>query len=194
MEITSVSSPPPSLTGGASEDDLGKEAFLQLLTAQLQNQDPLNPASDVEFIGQLTQFASLEQLRNVNDNLNVIELYQLSLNNSNAINILGKSLKIETSQLDHESADQSHEFFYPGLSTAESTHIMVRDEAGNIVFDQTLPGGANGEQTFNWHGMDNSGNPAAAGTYFAEVVYETADGSEVPAPIFQNETGRWPCI
>ncbi|MCH5273874.1 MAG: hypothetical protein J1E35_09395 [Lachnospiraceae bacterium] len=48
---------------GTSE--LGKEAFLQLLVAQMRYQDPLNPTSDTEYISQLAQFSQLEQLQNL---------------------------------------------------------------------------------------------------------------------------------
>jgi flagellar basal-body rod modification protein FlgD len=46
--------------------ELGKEDFLQLLITQVQHQDPLNPASDQEFIAQLAQFSALEQMQNLN--------------------------------------------------------------------------------------------------------------------------------
>lgn len=47
-------------------NDLDKDAFLRLLTTQLANQDPLNPMEDREFIAQLAQFSSLEQMQNLN--------------------------------------------------------------------------------------------------------------------------------
>ncbi|SES67491.1 flagellar basal-body rod modification protein FlgD [Natronincola peptidivorans] len=50
-------------------NDLDKDAFLKLLTTQLSNQDPLNPMEDREFIAQMAQFSSLEQMQNMNDNL-----------------------------------------------------------------------------------------------------------------------------
>ncbi len=46
--------------------DLDKDAFLRLLVTQLQNQDPLNPMEDREFIAQMAQFSSLEQIQNLN--------------------------------------------------------------------------------------------------------------------------------
>ncbi|MCK9443572.1 MAG: hypothetical protein M0Q14_03430 [Tissierellaceae bacterium] len=53
----------------AKKNDLDKEAFLKLLTVQLSNQDPLNPMEDREFIAQLAQFSSLEQMQNLNKTL-----------------------------------------------------------------------------------------------------------------------------
>jgi flagellar basal-body rod modification protein FlgD len=45
--------------------DLGKDAFLQLLVCQMQNQDPMNPSNDTEYVAQLAQFSQLEQLQNL---------------------------------------------------------------------------------------------------------------------------------
>ena len=48
-----------------ANDDLGKDAFLQLLVTQLKNQDPLDPQDNSEYIAELAQFSSLEQMTNV---------------------------------------------------------------------------------------------------------------------------------
>ena len=50
-------------------DDLGKDAFLQLLVTQLKNQDPLDPQDNSSYIAELAQFSSLEQMTNVVSNL-----------------------------------------------------------------------------------------------------------------------------
>ncbi|MDI3500291.1 MAG: flagellar basal-body rod modification protein FlgD [Thermoanaerobacter sp.] len=61
---------------------LGKDDFLKLLVTQLKNQDPLNPMDDREFIAQLAQFSTLEQMQNMNSSINAIR----------AINLIGKNI------------------------------------------------------------------------------------------------------
>ncbi len=53
---------------------LGKDDFLQLMVAQLQNQDPLNPLSNEDFLAQLAQFSSLEQMQNLNQSVSNLSL------------------------------------------------------------------------------------------------------------------------
>lgn len=60
-------------TTSLRSDGLRKDQFLQLLVAQLQNQDPTNPMDNMQFTGQMAQFASVEQLQNLNSNLNATE-------------------------------------------------------------------------------------------------------------------------
>jgi flagellar basal-body rod modification protein FlgD len=55
-----------------TKDALGRDAFLQLLTTQLAHQDPMKPQADTEFIAQLAQFSSLEQLQGMRGTLDNI--------------------------------------------------------------------------------------------------------------------------
>jgi len=54
-------------TTSLPQEELGKDAFMALLVSQLQNQDPMNPQSNEDFIAQLAEFSSLEQMQNLND-------------------------------------------------------------------------------------------------------------------------------
>ena len=65
--------------------NLGKDAFLQLLVAQLQYQDPLSPQSNEDFVSQLAQFSSLEEMQSMTS----------SLANSQALSLVGKNVIIE---------------------------------------------------------------------------------------------------
>ncbi len=66
--------------------ELGKDAFLQLLVAQMKYQDPLNPTSDTEYISQLATFSSLEEMQNLNTTLGHMQGY----------NLVGKYVMVKT--------------------------------------------------------------------------------------------------
>ena len=68
-EITGATSAQGSSTQAKVTNEFDREAFLKLLIVQLRNQDPLEPMEDKEFIAQLAQFSSLEQMQIVNQNL-----------------------------------------------------------------------------------------------------------------------------
>jgi flagellar basal-body rod modification protein FlgD len=59
-------------TSTQSANSVSKDAFLQLLVAQLKNQDPLNPTDGTQFLSQLAQFSQLEQLMGIKDELTTL--------------------------------------------------------------------------------------------------------------------------
>ncbi|MFN0118792.1 MAG: flagellar hook capping FlgD N-terminal domain-containing protein [Elusimicrobiota bacterium] len=71
--------------------ELDKDAFLKLLTAQIQHQDPLNPTDQNEMFGTLSQMTQVEQITNLNSNVS-------SLLHTNQLNLIGK----EVAALDDE--------------------------------------------------------------------------------------------
>ena len=72
--------------------DLGKDEFLKLLITELQHQDPTNPMEDREFIAQMAQFSSLEQMLNFNKNMETL-LERVSFQSSS--NLLGLNVEID---------------------------------------------------------------------------------------------------
>lgn len=115
----------PQRTAGNSS--LGKDEFLKLLIAQLQNQDPLNPMEDREFISQMATFSSLEQLINMT---RMFEQFVTSQTNAAIIQssqIIGKEIKyIEYIDLEDGTKEQ-----------VEKTGIVkaVSFKGGNILFE-----------------------------------------------------------
>ena len=64
--------PNASAIGAAAKKTVGQDAFLQLLVAQIRNQNPLDPADGVEFLSQLAQFSQLEQTIGVRDEIEAL--------------------------------------------------------------------------------------------------------------------------
>ncbi len=59
-------------TAASINKSIGKDEFLKLLVAQLQNQDPTSPLKNEEFVAQLATFSSLEQLVAIRDGINTL--------------------------------------------------------------------------------------------------------------------------
>ena len=70
----------------AEMNSLGKDTFLTLLVTQMQNQDPLEPTKDTEWVSQLATYSSLEEMQNMNR----------TLTNSQALNLVGQTVIIQT--------------------------------------------------------------------------------------------------
>jgi len=76
---------------------LGKDEFLKLLITQLKHQDPVNPVDDKEFIAQLAQFSSLEQMQNLNTNLSDMMMAQQQLTAlGQAMQMIGREVELFT--------------------------------------------------------------------------------------------------
>jgi len=81
-----------AVNGRTAKTELGKDDFLQLLIAQLSHQDPTAPMQDTQFIAQMAQFSSLEQMTNMSTGFS--RLTSL-LGGSEAANAVGKKVDIE---------------------------------------------------------------------------------------------------
>ena len=78
--------------GRKTSQSLGKDDFLKLLITQLSNQDPTSPMEDTEFIAQMAQFSSLEQMTNMNANF---EKMNTMLSSNQAVGTIGKTVEID---------------------------------------------------------------------------------------------------
>ncbi len=76
----------------APKQELGRDDFLKILITQLQNQDPTAPMEDKEFIAQMAQFSSLEQMTNISD-----EFRKLSslVNSGHASQLVGRTVEVQ---------------------------------------------------------------------------------------------------
>lgn len=74
------------------QTDLGKDEFLKILIAQLNHQDPLNPMEDQDFIAQMAQFSSLEQMLSMNESIKSMLEHQTQSNFAQYSQLIGKQV------------------------------------------------------------------------------------------------------
>ena len=103
-----------------TSSSLGKEDFLQLLVAQMKNQDPLDPIKNQDFIAQLAQFNSLEQMMNLNKNFEQLNAMQML---TQAAALIGKGVAWNDSEGNVQSGAVSSVEIIDGVPT-----LMVGDK------------------------------------------------------------------
>ena len=185
-DIKSVTSGSMELAA-AQQPVLGKEDFLHLLITQLQNQDPLNPTDHTEFTAQLAQFSSLEQLSNVNDNLEQLQNFQASTNNSQAVSLLGKEITANGNFLRLSDGEPIGCDFSLGRDAA-AVVVNIYDSTGEFVKAFESEDLSSGRHTLVWDGTDRNGNPAKDGNYTFEILAADTNGKNVNVTAFFTGT------
>lgn len=151
------------------------QSFLQLLTTQLQNQNPLDPLDTNQFTQQLVQFAQVEQQLKSNDQLAALLSVQQSMQTTQALGYVGHIVAIEgrTTTLTNGSAGWSFNASKPSTAT-----INIQNAAGSTVYSGNFSLQA-GTQNFVWDGKDASGNTMPDGEYTMSITATDASGQTV---------------
>jgi len=177
-------------TGGSDiqssrTETLGKNDFLTLLVTQLQNQDPLSPMENTEFTAQLAQFSSLEELFNINDNLKNIELYEASMNNSQAVSFIGKEIDANGDMIQISEGTSDH-INYNLAGDSTQVNISIYNSNGYLVRNINTEPQSAGEQSVEWDGNDNDGNQLPDGAYTFAVSAFDQSGSDIQVSTYMT--------
>ncbi len=184
--------------------ELGKDEFLRLFITRLQHQDPMSPSENGEFIAELAQFSSLEQMTNINETLAsgmglaeylaplaTLGDIQALLSRNQELDLLGTQTinnmmaanridRVVTWQADHVALSESGDIHvnYRLDAPADSVIAKIYDDQGNVV--QILSSGAKGtgDHKFDWNGKDVAGERLPAGNYSFEIIATDASGNQ----------------
>ena len=180
MTVMSVSEVYSQASTPETQDNsvMGKDDFLTLLVAQLQHQDPLNPAESTEFTAQLAQFSSLEQLQNIEGTLSGFEVYQSTLNNIQSSGFIGKTVTA-TGSMFGVNGGNPDAIRFDLVNDADSVYIQIYDKFGGFVTDVKAGARQAGEQQVAWDGRDSNGAVVADGSYTFTVMAMNTDGAIV---------------
>lgn len=166
-----------STSDSATDNSLGNEEFLTLLVAQLENQNPLDPADTEQFTDQLAQFSQVEQLINVNEKLDEMkENAEASENNIDANSFVGKTVTATVTSMTIDDGSVTPGFYEVDMPA--EVMVYVYDANGTKV--ATLSEGEvdAGSYLISWDGTDDQGNNLDDGEYSYVVMADHGDGYE----------------
>jgi flagellar basal-body rod modification protein FlgD len=169
------------------EDTLGRDAFLKMLLAQLQHQDPLNPMEGADFSSQLAQFSSLEQMFSMNDHLETISTSLVSDGANNVLDYIGKEVMCENDTVKLLEGNISGGVFT--LEAPNEVMISIFDDIGRELIT-LYPGQLDaGTHQIDWNGYDRAGTPDGAYRFELTVISENGIYERVTAAASGLVTG-----
>jgi flagellar basal-body rod modification protein FlgD len=151
------------------------DTFLQLLTTQLKNQNPLDPLDTNAFTQQLVQFSSVEQQLKTNDFLSALVQANTNSVNTGAVSYIGKMVSAGGTRSELVGGKAVWNF---SLEDAASVTVNIKDSAGTTVYSQTGPLQA-GSGVFEWDGKMSNGGSAPNGSYSISMTGVNAEGKNV---------------
>src|ERR1700761_4306376 len=130
------------------------QSFLQLLTTQLQNQNPLSPLDTNQFTQQLVEFAGVQQQINTNDSLATLVSLQQTAQSSQALGFVGKTAVVSGSTATLTNSSATWELSVP---SASDVTVNITSSTGQTVFSGTYSVAAGNNQAFGWNGLGTDG-------------------------------------
>ena len=165
----------------ATKEEMGKQEFLTLFTAQLQNQNPLDPVKNEAFVAQLAQFSQLEALTNMQGSLDTFVKAMSSERILSSSTLVGKKVAVEGAfGFVDETFGLEGKLNLP--QGASGVQVNIFDQAGakvaELIAGPQLPGVA----PVYWDGTDALGNPVPAGNYRMQAQ-AVVDGKTQTLPV-----------
>jgi len=164
------------------------DTFLQLLAAQLQNQDPLDPLDGTQFTEQIASFSAVEQQIATNSNLEKLLQNESYAQQSMAIGFVGKEVLSAGDVAPLKGGQMELTYVLP--EDAVSNVIEIYD--GDGVKIKTIEGEVNqGQYAYLWDGTNDAGEAMPEGNYFIDISAFDAEGVSVNPRtfVYQKVTG-----
>jgi flagellar basal-body rod modification protein FlgD len=152
------------------------QTFLQLLTTQLQNQNPLDPLDTNQFTQQLVQFAGVEQQLKTNDQLTQLVSLQQTTQATQALGFVGKTAVVDGNTTALSSSSATWELNIPSSSAVT---VTIANSKGQTVFTGNYSASAGNNQPFTWNGQGSDGTQWPDGLYTMTATAADSSGNPV---------------
>jgi len=158
---------------------ISEAQFLQLITTQLQNQDPLNPTDPSEFLSQIEGLSEVSSLQGMQSSLQAQQL-------SSGAMLLGQDV-LAPSTTATIAAGGTVNGAVTAPTGATNLTVSIANSAGQTVSSFQVTPQSSGLTSFSWNGTTSSGSAAPAGTYTVNVAADVAGSSQTVSPLIESQ-------
>ena len=149
-------------------NELGQDVFLRLMVTQMENQNPLDPQENSEFVAQLAQFSSVEGLDRLNNTMDDFVGNFQSSQALQASSMVGRKVKVDTDVSELRAGD----VIAGTIDLTESTNdlsLVISDQSGVLLERIELGGQPAGQIDFVWDGVASDGGQYPPGIYTVQA-------------------------
>ncbi len=166
---------------------LGKDDFMKIMIMQMRNQDPTQPFKAEQMAAELAQYASVEQLQNLNQTVGKLIANQNPMERLAMTNLIGKTVTVDREKFPHASGE-NHSLNFSLPSDAKSVKAQVWDENNEMVFEKDIGEMKAGDSSFVWDGTLSNGLAAKAGGYRLKI--DAKDSRDLPVQTDPRTSAR----
>lgn len=160
---TSTTTSSSSSATDSTMQSLTANDFLTLMTAQLKNQDPLNPTDSTQFLSQLAQLSTVTGISQLNSTMSTLSSSLMSSQALTSSQLVGRSVLTSATSASY-GGSQPISGVVQVPAGANSVTVTITDSSGAVV-RQLAVSTNTGAQTFSWDGTTDNGAAAPAGDY-----------------------------
>ncbi|MDO6442114.1 MULTISPECIES: flagellar hook assembly protein FlgD [unclassified Marinobacter] len=173
-------------SGTSSNSELGKNEFMELMLAQLKNQNPLEPQDNGEFISQLAQFSSLEEMQALTSTVDDVVGQFRSSQALQASAMVGKTV-LAPSEVGILGAEGEISGNIEVPASTGGVRLSIQSASGELVRQIDLGSSSAGVMAFSWDGTDGNGNSLPPGPYQIVAEASYSEGSvQLPTLVSAN--------
>lgn len=184
---TAATATASAATGAQNQLGVDYNNFLKLLTAQIQNQDPLKPMDSTAFVSQLAQLSQVEQAVQTNQNLETLNTRLTGMAGMSSLNMLGRQVSVASDKIDLTNGAGATT--YKLASAAAGVSATITDESGTVVRTLTgLPTTGGTNVALDWDGRDNNGTQLADGIYHVTINALDYSGNAISYDTYPTTT------
>lgn len=174
--ITSSQAQAAASLGAGKKDQLGQDAFMQLMLAQLKNQDPTKPMDPSEFLGQLAQFGTVSGIQDMQGSISTLSDALRSTQILGGTSLVGHEVLADSDQAALGATGSVH-----GSATipegATAAGLVITDNSGQLIRRMPISS-QQGDVDFEWDGTTDQGTRAPSGNYNISVLASVGGAAE----------------